>query len=47
LWLQVEAVAPGIEAQLAAADYAGALKALAGLRGAVDAILRRRDGHGR
>jgi glycyl-tRNA synthetase beta chain len=38
LWLQVEAVAPGIEAQLAAADYAGALKALAGLRGAVDAF---------
>jgi glycyl-tRNA synthetase beta chain len=36
LWLQVEALAPGIEAQLAAADYAGALKALAGLRGAVD-----------
>ncbi len=38
LWLQVEALAPGIEAQLAAADYAGALKALAGLRGAVDAF---------
>jgi glycyl-tRNA synthetase beta chain len=38
LFAQVNAVAPGIEAQLAAGDYAAALKALAGLRGAVDAF---------
>ncbi|MCK9380031.1 MAG: glycine--tRNA ligase subunit beta [Sulfuritalea sp.] len=38
LFAQVTAVAPGIEAQLSAGDYAAALKALAGLRGAVDAF---------
>ncbi|MDP1613054.1 MAG: glycine--tRNA ligase subunit beta [Sulfuritalea sp.] len=38
LFSAVEAAAPGIEAQLAAADYSAALKALAGLRGAVDAF---------
>ncbi|MCM2309475.1 MAG: glycine--tRNA ligase subunit beta [Sulfuritalea sp.] len=38
LFAAVEAAAPGIEAQLAAADYRAALKALAGLRGAVDAF---------
>ncbi|MCX7157202.1 MAG: glycine--tRNA ligase subunit beta [Rhodocyclales bacterium] len=38
LFAAVEAAAPGIEAQLAAADYTAALKALAGLRGAVDAF---------
>jgi glycyl-tRNA synthetase beta chain len=34
----IAVAAPGIEAQLADADYAGALKALAGLRSAVDAF---------
>ncbi len=38
LFAAVEAAAPGIEAQLAAADYTAALKALAGLRAAVDAF---------
>ena len=38
LFAQLTAVAPGIEAQLAAGDYTAALKALAGLRGAVDAF---------
>ncbi len=38
LFAQVTAAAPGIEAQLAAGDYSAALKALAGLRGAVDAF---------
>jgi len=38
LFAAVEAAAPGIEAQLAAADYTSALKALAGLRAAVDAF---------
>ncbi|MCX7146369.1 MAG: glycine--tRNA ligase subunit beta, partial [Sulfuritalea sp.] len=38
LFAAVAATAPGIEAQLAASDYTGALKALAGLRGAVDAF---------
>ena len=38
LFVAVSAVTPGIEAQLAAADYTAALKALAGLRGAVDAF---------
>ena len=38
LFAAVEAAAPGIEAQLAAGDYTAALKALAGLRGAVDAF---------
>ncbi|MDO8788645.1 MAG: glycine--tRNA ligase subunit beta [Sulfuritalea sp.] len=38
LFAQVNAIAPGIETQLAAGDYAAALKALAGLRGAVDAF---------
>ena len=38
LFAQVTVVAPGIEAQLAACDYTAALKALAGLRGAVDAF---------
>ncbi|OHC61742.1 MAG: glycine--tRNA ligase subunit beta [Rhodocyclales bacterium GWA2_65_19] len=38
LFAAVTAAAPRIEAQLAAEDYAGALKALAGLRGAVDAF---------
>jgi glycyl-tRNA synthetase beta chain len=38
LFAQVAAAAPGIEAQLAASDYTAALKALAGLRGAVDAF---------
>jgi len=34
----ITAAAPGIEAQLAAADYTAALRALAGLRAAVDAF---------
>jgi glycyl-tRNA synthetase beta chain len=38
LFAAVAATAPGIEAQLAASDYTAALKALAGLRGAVDAF---------
>ena len=38
LFAAVTAATPGIEAQLAAADYSAALKALAGLRGAVDAF---------
>jgi glycyl-tRNA synthetase beta chain len=38
LFAAVEAAAPGIEAQLAAGDYSAALKALAGLRSAVDAF---------
>jgi glycyl-tRNA synthetase beta chain len=38
LFVAVTAAAPGIEAQLAATDYSAALKALAGLRGAVDAF---------
>ncbi len=38
LFEQLTAAAPGIEAQLAAGDYTAALKALAGLRGAVDAF---------
>jgi glycyl-tRNA synthetase beta chain len=38
LYAQLMAVAPSIEAQLAAGDYTAALKALAGLRGAVDAF---------
>jgi glycyl-tRNA synthetase beta chain len=38
LFAQVTAAAPGIEVQLAAGDYTAALKALAGLRGAVDAF---------
>ena len=38
LFAAVEAAAPGIEAQLAAGDYTAALKALAGLRGVVDAF---------
>jgi glycyl-tRNA synthetase beta chain len=38
LFAAVAATAPGIEAQLASSDYTGALKALAGLRGAVDAF---------
>ncbi len=38
LFAQVTAVAPGIETQLGTGDYTGALKALAGLRGAVDAF---------
>lgn len=38
LFAAVTAAAPGIEAQLAATDYSAALKALAGLRGAVDAF---------
>ena len=38
LFAAVEAAAPGIEAQLAAGDYSAALKALAGLRAAVDAF---------
>ena len=36
LFAQVTAIAPTIESQLAGGDYTGALKALAGLRGAVD-----------
>ena len=38
LFTQVSAASPGIEAQLAAGDYTAALKALAGLRGTVDAF---------
>jgi glycyl-tRNA synthetase beta chain len=38
LFAAVEAATPGIEAQLSAGDYTAALKALAGLRGAVDAF---------
>ncbi|MCX7165861.1 MAG: glycine--tRNA ligase subunit beta [Rhodocyclales bacterium] len=38
LFAQVTAAAPGIEAQLSACDYTAALKALAGLRGPVDAF---------
>jgi glycyl-tRNA synthetase beta chain len=38
LFAAVTAAAPGIEAQLAASDYTAVLKALAGLRGAVDAF---------
>ncbi len=38
LFAQLTATAPGIETQLAAGDYTSALKALAGLRGAVDAF---------
>ena len=38
LFAQLTATAPGIEAQLGAGDYAAALNALAGLRGAVDAF---------
>ena len=38
LFAQLTAAAPGIEAQLAAGDYTAALKALAGLRAAVDAF---------
>ncbi|MBK8118009.1 MAG: glycine--tRNA ligase subunit beta [Sulfuritalea sp.] len=38
LFARLTAVAPGIEAQLAAGDYTAALKALAGLRAAVDAF---------
>jgi glycyl-tRNA synthetase beta chain len=36
LFAQVTAIAPTIESQLAGGDYTGALKTLAGLRGAVD-----------
>jgi len=38
LFAAVNTVAPGIEAQLSAGDYSAALKALAGLRGVVDAF---------
>ena len=38
LFAEVTTAAPGIEAQLLAGDYTAALKALAGLRGAVDAF---------
>jgi glycyl-tRNA synthetase beta chain len=38
LFAQLTAISPGIESQLAASDYTGALKALAGLRSAVDAF---------
>ena len=38
LFARLTAAAPGIEAQLAANDYSAALRALAGLRGAVDAF---------
>jgi glycyl-tRNA synthetase beta chain len=38
LFEQVNSIAPQIHSQVAGEDYAGALKALAGLRGAVDAF---------
>jgi len=38
LFAQLTAISPGIESQLAASDYTGALKALAGLRAAVDSF---------
>ena len=38
LFAELTAATPGIESQLAAEDYEGALKALAGLRAAVDAF---------
>jgi glycyl-tRNA synthetase beta chain len=38
LFAELNAITPGIESQLAAEDYEGALKSLAGLRAAVDAF---------